>query len=109
MARYAAKNLVAAGLADRVELQVAYVIGEADPVSILVDAKGTGKISNEALSQLVRRFFDFRPAAIIDHLKLRRPIYRRTAAYGHFGRREASFTWERTDVTAALRRAARRL
>lgn len=109
MARYAAKNLVAAGLADRVELQVAYVIGVAEPVSILVDAKGTSKISNEALAKLTRRFFDFRPAAIIDHLKLRRPIFRQTAAYGHFGRTEPAFTWERTDFAARLNAAAERI
>jgi len=103
MARYVAKNLVAAGLAERVQLQVAYAIGVADPVSIMVDTSGTGKVPNSTLEALVRRHFDFTPAGIIKHLNLRRPIYKKTAAYGHFGRSEPEFTWERTDRVKDLR------
>jgi len=103
MARYVAKNLVAAGLAERVQLQVAYAIGVADPVSIMVDTFGTGKVPNSTLEALVRRHFDFTPAGIIKHLNLRRPIYKKTAAYGHFGRSEPEFTWERTDRVKDLR------
>jgi S-adenosylmethionine synthetase len=103
MARYVAKNLVAAGLAERVQLQVAYAIGVADPVSIMVDTFGTGKVPNTKLEALVRRHFDFTPAGIIKHLNLRRPIYRKTAAYGHFGRSEPEFTWERTDRVKDLK------
>jgi S-adenosylmethionine synthetase len=103
MARHVAKNLVAAGLADRAMLQVAYAIGVADPVSILVESYGTGKVSDSVLEGLVRRHFDFTPSGIIKYLNLRRPIYRKTAAYGHFGRSEPEFTWERTDRVKDLR------
>jgi S-adenosylmethionine synthetase len=106
MARYVTKNLVAAGLADRVELQVAYVIGVAHPLSVSLECFGTGKISEEAMLKLVNKHFDFRPAAIIDHLKLRRPIYRQTAAYGHFGRTDIDLPWEKTDKADSLRREA---
>jgi len=108
-ARYVAKNIVAAKLAKRCEVQVAYVIGVADPVSILVDTQGTGVLSDRQLEGLVRKHFDLTPAGIIRHLKLARPIYRQTAAYGHFGRNEKDFTWEKTDKAAALRRAAKKL
>jgi S-adenosylmethionine synthetase len=104
-ARYAAKNVVAAGLADRCELQVAYAIGVAHPFSIQVDCFGTERISVEQIEQIVRGHFDLRPAAILRDLDLRRPIYAKTAAYGHFGRVEHDFTWERTDKAAALREA----
>ena len=103
-ARYAAKNIVAAGLADKCEIELAYAIGIAEPVSILVDSFGTGKLSDERLSEIVAENFDFRPAAIIKTLDLRRPIYRKTAAYGHFGREDADFTWERTDKAEALKK-----
>ena len=96
--------LVASELCDRAEVQIAYAIGVREPVSIMVDSCGTGKVSDEKLTALVRRHFDLTPAGLIKHLKLRRPIYRRTAAYGHFGRAEASFTWERTDKARALAR-----
>ena len=105
-ARYVAKNVVAAGLAKQCEVQVAYAIGVARPMSVLVDTFGTGVVSDEALAVAVNEVFDFRPRAIIDSLDLLRPIYRPTAAYGHFGRKEASFTWERTDRADALRKAA---
>jgi S-adenosylmethionine synthetase len=105
-ARHVAKNIVAAGLADRVEVQVAYAIGVARPLSLLVETFGTEKISRDALASLVRDHFDLRPAALVQHLDLRRPIYRRTAAYGHFGRDEPGFTWEYTDRAAILRDAA---
>ncbi len=103
MARYVAKNIVAAGLASKALLQVAYAIGVAEPVSVLVDSSGTGKVSEEKLAELVKQHFDLRPKAIISHLDLRRPIYRKTAAFGHFGRTEPEFTWERTDKAAALK------
>ena len=103
-ARYVAKNLVASELCDRCEVQIAYAIGVPEPVSIMVDTKGTGKVSDERLTNLVRRHFDLTPRGLIDHLKLRRPIYRMTAAYGHFGRSEPGFTWERTDKARALAR-----
>ena len=103
MARHVAKNLVAAGLAERALLQVAYAIGVADPVSILVETSGTGKIPDPVLEQLVRRHFDFTPSGIMKYLNLRRPIYKRTASYGHFGRSEPEFTWERTDRVKDLR------
>jgi S-adenosylmethionine synthetase len=106
MVRYVAKNLVAAGLAERCELQVAYAIGVARPVSIEIDCFGTEAIPVARIEELVREHFDLRPAAIIDGLDLRRPIYARTAAYGHFGREEHDFTWERTDKADALRQAA---
>ena len=105
-ARYVAKNVVAAGLANRCEVQLAYAIGVARPVSICVDTFGTGKIENEKIVQLILKHFDLRPAAIIQNLNLRRPIYRKTAAYGHFGREDADFTWERTDKAEKLRREA---
>ncbi len=108
MARHIAKNLVAAELADRCEVQLAYAIGVADPVSILIDAKGTAKISQEKLVKLVREFFPMSPRGIIDHLNLKRPIYLKTAAYGHFGRNEPEFTWENTDMSARLKNAAER-
>jgi S-adenosylmethionine synthetase len=106
MARYIAKNVVAAGLADRCEVQLAYAIGVAEPVSVLVDTFGTGKIGREQLQDLVRQNFPLTPRAIIEHLDLRRPIYRKTAAFGHFGRDDKDFTWEATDKAAALREAA---
>jgi len=102
-ARYVAKNIVAANLADEATVQVAYAIGVAEPVSVLVDTKGTGKVSDERLSDIVREHFDFRPRAIIDHLNLRRPIYLETARNGHFGRELPNFTWEKTDKAAALK------
>jgi S-adenosylmethionine synthetase len=105
-ARYVAKNIVAAGLADRAEVQVAYAIGMARPFSLLVETFGTEKISRAAIAVLVREHFDLRPAAICDTLDLRRPRYRPTAAYGHFGRSEPEFTWESTGKAAGLRRAA---
>jgi len=101
-ARYAAKNVVAAGLADRCQIQLAYAIGVAEPVSILVDTFGTGKYSDEAISEAVRKVFDFRPAAIIRDLDLRRPIYRQTAAYGHFGRTDLNLPWEQTNAVDKL-------
>jgi len=105
-ARYVAKNVVAAGLADRCELQVAYAIGVAHPVSLMVDCQGTEKVDVAVIEQLIREHFDLRPAAIIRDLDLRRPIFRKTAAYGHFGRHDHDFTWERTDKAEALRSAA---
>jgi S-adenosylmethionine synthetase len=103
MARHVAKNIVAAGLAQRAQVQVAYAIGVADPVSIMVDTFGTGKVSNRQIEEMIRRHFDFTPAGIIKYLDLRRPIYRKTAAYGHFGRAVPEFTWERTDRVKDLR------
>lgn len=103
MARYAAKNVVAAGLAKRCEVQLAYAIGVAHPVSVLVDTEGTGVVSDDRLAEAVRAVFDFRPAAIIGQLGLRRPIYRQLAAYGHIGREDLGVSWEKTDKTAALR------
>jgi len=105
-ARYVAKNIVAAGLAERCELQVAYAIGVAHPVSLMVDCQGTEKVAIAVIEQLIKEHFDLRPAAILRDLDLRRPIYRKTAAYGHFGRNDHDFTWERTDKAAALRAAA---
>ena len=105
-ARYAAKNIVAAGLADKCEIQLAYAIGVAKPVSILVDTFGTGKIADEAIAELVDKNFDLRPAAIIRDLDLRRPIYRQTAAYGHFGRTDVDLPWEHTDKAETLRAQA---
>ncbi|MYE11585.1 MAG: methionine adenosyltransferase [Gammaproteobacteria bacterium] len=100
--RYVAKNIVAAGLADRCELQVSYAIGIAEPTSIDIDTFGTGKVDDERIVRLVREHFDLRPQGLIDMLDLKRPIYRRTAAYGHFGRTGDEFTWERTDKAEAL-------
>ena len=102
VARYIAKNIVAAGLADKVEVQLAYAIGVAEPVSVLVDTFGTGKVSPQKLTELVRKNFSLTPKGIIESLNLRRPIYRKTAAYGHFGRNEPDFTWEATDKAATL-------
>ena len=102
MARYVAKNIVAAGLADRCEVQLAYAIGVAEPVSVLVETFGTGKVSEESLEALVRKNFSLTPKGIIESLDLRRPIFKATAAYGHFGRKGDSFTWEKTDKAAAL-------
>jgi S-adenosylmethionine synthetase len=106
MARYVAKNIVAAGLADRCLVQLAYAIGVAEPVSVMVDTKGTGRISENALANLVRNNFDLTPRGIIEELNLRRPIYQATAAYGHFGREEDGFSWETADKAEALRNAA---
>jgi S-adenosylmethionine synthetase len=102
MARYIAKNIVAAGLADKAEVQLAYAIGVADPVSVLVETFGTGKIGQAKLTELVRKNFQLTPKGIIESLNLRRPIYQKTAAYGHFGRNEPGFTWEVTDKAATL-------
>jgi S-adenosylmethionine synthetase len=106
MCRYIAKNIVAAGLADRCEVQVAYAIGVAEPISLMVSTFGTSKIPEDQIENLVRKHFDMRPAAIISHLKLNRPIYRKTAAYGHFGRNEPEFSWEQIDKADILRKAA---
>ena len=105
-ARWAAKNVVAAGLAERCEIQVAYAIGVAHPLSVNVETFGTGKIADEKIAELVTEHFDLRPGAIIRDLDLRRPIYRQTAAYGHFGRDDIEFPWERTDKAEALKKAA---
>lgn len=106
MCRYIAKNIVVAGLAERCEVQVAYAIGVAEPVSLMVSTFGTSKISEEQIENLVRKHFDMRPASIISQLKLKRPIYKKTAAYGHFGRNEPEFSWEQTDKADILRKAA---
>ena len=106
MARYVAKNLVASGLASRAEVQLAYAIGVAEPVSVMVNTFGTGKVEDQRLAEIVRENFSLTPAGMIEHLKLRRPIYRKTAAFGHFGRPEETFTWEATDKVEALREAA---
>jgi S-adenosylmethionine synthetase len=103
MARYIAKNVVAAGMADRAMVQLAYAIGVADPVSVLVDTQGTGRVTDEKITELVRAHFKLTPRGIMESLDLRRPIYRLTAAFGHFGRTEPEFTWERTDKAAVLR------
>jgi S-adenosylmethionine synthetase len=105
-ARYVAKNVVAAGLADRFELQISYAIGMSHPVSIMCETFGTGKVSDELIEDLVREHFDLRPAAIVHQLDLKRPIYRQTAAYGHFGRDDLDVPWERTDKAEALAKAA---
>lgn len=105
-ARYAAKNVVASGLASRCEIELAYAIGVAQPVSILVDTQGTGKFSDDRIAEIVRKVFDFRPAAIIRDLKLRRPIYRQVAAYGHFGRTDLDLSWERLDKVEAIKKEA---
>ncbi len=106
MARYVAKNIVAAGLADRCEVQLAYAIGVAEPVSVCVDTQGTGRASDERICSLIREFFPLTPRGIIQHLNLRRPIFRKTAAGGHFGRSEPEFTWEKIDRAAKLAEAA---
>jgi S-adenosylmethionine synthetase len=104
--RYVAKNIVAAGLADRCEIQVSYAIGVSEPTSISLNTFGTGKISDEKIVDLVREHFDLRPSGLIKMLDLKRPIYRKTASYGHFGRTEPEFTWEHTDKADALKAAA---
>jgi S-adenosylmethionine synthetase len=106
MARYIAKNIVASGLADRCEVQLAYAIGVAEPVSVLVDTFGTGKVSQQRLTELVRENFKLTPKGIIESLNLRRPIFKQTAAYGHFGRKGKDFTWEATDKAEALKAGA---
>jgi S-adenosylmethionine synthetase len=106
MARYIAKNIVAAGLASRAEVQLAYAIGVAEPVSVMVDTFGTGTIPEDKITAIVRENFPLTPKAIIETLDLRKPIYKPTAAYGHFGRTGPGFTWERTDRADALRKAA---
>ena len=106
MARYAAKNVVAAGLADRCEIQLAYAIGVAEPVSVMIDTKGTGVLPDEKLADIVCKAFDFRPASIIRDLDLRKPIYRKTSNYGHFGREDQGFAWEKTDRVSMLRTLA---
>jgi S-adenosylmethionine synthetase len=106
MARYIAKNVVAAGLADRAEIQLAYAIGVADPVSVSVDTFGTGKIDQDKISELIRENFQLTPRGIIESLDLRRPIYRKTASYGHFGRNEPEFSWEKTDKASKLKSQA---
>jgi S-adenosylmethionine synthetase len=103
--RYVAKNIVAAGLADRCEIQVSYAIGVSEPTSISIDTFGTGKLSDDEIVTLVRDNFDLRPRGLIEMLDLRRPIYQQTAAYGHFGREEKDFTWEKTDRVDALKKA----
>ncbi|HTV64092.1 MAG TPA: methionine adenosyltransferase, partial [Bryocella sp.] len=106
MARYIAKNIVAAGLADRCEVQLAYAIGVAEPVSVLIDTFGTAKVDEAKIATLVRANFKLTPKGIMESLDLRRPIYRKTAAYGHFGRNDPDFTWEKTDKAAALKEQA---
>jgi S-adenosylmethionine synthetase len=105
MARYAAKNIVAAGLAEKITLQLAYAIGVARPVSFMIDTYGTEKVDLEKLRKAVLKTFDFRPGAIIDKLDLRRPIYRQTAAYGHFGRMDIDLPWEKVDMVEQLKKA----
>jgi S-adenosylmethionine synthetase len=107
MARYVAKNIIAAGLADKAEFQIAYAIGVPEPVSILVDTFNTGKIDDGEIEKIIRKNVDLTPKAIIKKLNLRRPIYKKTAAYGHFGRNEPEFTWEKTDLAATLKKAAK--
>ena len=106
MARYIAKNIVAAGIADRAEVQLAYAIGVADPVSVMVDTFGTGQIDQQQLEHLIRKHFNLTPRGIIESLNLLRPIYKKTAAYGHFGRPDPDFTWEKTDKAAILKKEA---
>jgi S-adenosylmethionine synthetase len=105
MARYIAKNIVAAGLADQCEIQISYAIGVAHPISVFVNTSGTGKLPDEEILELVKKNFDMRPKAIIEHLQLLRPIYRKTAVFGHFGREDPDFTWERTDKAEELAKA----
>ncbi|KPK92955.1 MAG: S-adenosylmethionine synthetase [Deltaproteobacteria bacterium SM23_61] len=107
MARYVAKNIIAAGLAEKVEVQIAYAIGVAQPVSVMIDTGGTWKIPPDHIAKLVREVFDLRPAPIIRMLNLLRPIFKKTACYGHFGRNDPDFTWERTDMAETLRKAAK--
>jgi S-adenosylmethionine synthetase len=105
MARYIAKNIVAAGLADECGVQISYAIGVAKPISVFINTNGTGKMSDEEILELVKSNFDMRPKAIIEHLQLLRPIYRKTAVFGHFGRDDPDFTWEKTDKVEELRKA----
>jgi S-adenosylmethionine synthetase len=107
MCRYIVKNIVAAGLAEKCEIQVAYTIGRAQPVSVMVGAYGTGVVSSAELTEIVKKTFDLRPAAIIEKLDLLRPIYRKTTNYGHFGRELPEFAWEKTDMVEELKRAVR--
>jgi len=106
MGRYVAKNLVAAGIADRLEIQISYVIGKAAPLSVSVETFDTNKIPNDAILKLIEKHFDLRPAAIIKYFDLRRPIYTKTAAYGHFGRLDVDLPWEKTDLAATLKKEA---
>ena len=106
MARYVAKNIVAAGLAEKCEIQVAYTIGKAEPVSLMMDTQGTGKMPTDELAKMIPQIFDFRPAQMIQYLDLLRPIYKKTACGGHFGRDEAEFSWERVNRVDELRKAA---
>ena len=106
MARYVAKNIVAAGLADKCEVQISYAIGRSEPMSVLVDTFGTGKVSDEKLSEIVKKIFDLRPGMIIKNLNLRKPIYRQVSAYGHFGRPELDLPWEKTDKISVLKKMA---
>ena len=105
MCRYLAKNIVAAGLAERCQIQLAYTIGKAQPVSLMVDTYGTGVMPSPEMTRLVEKEFDLRPAAIIEQLDLLRPIYKKTACYGHFGRELEEFTWEKTDLIDKLKKA----
>jgi S-adenosylmethionine synthetase len=107
MARHVAKNIVAAKIADKVEIQIAYAIGVPEPVSILIDTKQTGKLPDREIEGIVKKHFDFAPAGIIKYLKLRKPIFKKTAAYGHFGRSEPEFSWEKTDMAETLKKAAK--
>ena len=106
MARYIAKNIVASGIAEQCEIQIAYAIGVAQPVSVMVNTYGTGKIPDEKIVELVKKNFDMRPRAIIEKLKLLRPIYRKTSVYGHFGREDPDFYWEKTDMVENIRKDA---
>jgi S-adenosylmethionine synthetase len=106
MARYIAKNVVAAGLADDCEVQLSYAIGVAEPVSVFVDTAGTSKVSEQVLSELIRKLFPLTPRKMIEHLKLARPIFSQTSYGGHFGRKGEGFTWEQTDMAGKLRKAA---
>lgn len=106
MARYIAKNIVAAGIADKIEVQIAYAIGVPEPVSFLIDTFGTGKIPNEEIISIIKKIFPLTPKGIIDHLNLRRPIFKKTAAYGHFGRNDEDFTWEKTDLAETIKKEA---
>ena len=108
MARYIAKNIVAAGLADKCDVQIAYAIGVSKPVSVMVYTYGTGKVPDEEITTAVNKIFDMRPKAIIEQLQLLRPIYRKTAVYGHFGRDDPDFRWERTDKVAELKKETQR-
>jgi S-adenosylmethionine synthetase len=106
MARYIAKNIVASGIADRVQFQMAYAIGVPEPVSVLVETFGTGKVPSENIVKIVRKTFDLTPKGMIETLDIRRPIFKKTAAYGHFGRNDPDFTWEKTDKAETLRKEA---